>query len=134
MQEGIEKGEQGRIVSSNVLNRLTKIRPTPYSDGMISEFHDLSEKIDRLAELTHSLRIENAQLRQSNALLSAENISFMERLSEAQRRVEALLTRIPGAPELPQAPAESAAVTPEVMPAVTPTATHTHTNSDEAAQ
>ena len=69
---------------------------------MISEFQDLSDKIDRLAELTASLRRENATLRQSNALLSAENVAFMERLSEAQRRVEALLVRIP-APESEQA-------------------------------
>jgi FtsZ-binding cell division protein ZapB len=62
---------------------------------MISEFNDLSDKIDRLAELTQSLRRENATLRQSNALLAAENEAFMERLSEAQRRVEALLATIP---------------------------------------
>jgi cell division protein ZapB len=62
---------------------------------MISEFNDLSDKIDRLAELTQSLRRENASLRQSNALLAAENLAFMERLSEAQLRVEALLATIP---------------------------------------
>ncbi len=62
---------------------------------MISDFQDLSDKIARLAEMTLSLRRENAILRQSNALLSAENIAFMERLTEAQRRVEALLEKIP---------------------------------------
>jgi cell division protein ZapB len=62
---------------------------------MISEFNDLSDKINLLAELTLSLRRENATLRQSNALLAAENVAFMERLSEAQRRVEALLATIP---------------------------------------
>lgn len=62
---------------------------------MISEFKDLSDKIDRLAELTSSLRRENAQLRQSNALLASENAVYMERLGEAQRRVEALLSSIP---------------------------------------
>jgi FtsZ-binding cell division protein ZapB len=62
---------------------------------MISEFQDLSDKIDRLAELTASLRRENAILRQSNALLSAENIAFMERLTQAQQRVEALLEKMP---------------------------------------
>ena len=62
---------------------------------MISEFNDLSDKIDRLAELTQSLRRENASLRQSNALLAAENEAFMDRLSQAQRRVEALLETIP---------------------------------------
>ena len=62
---------------------------------MISEFNDLSDKIDRLAELTASLRRENATLRQSNAILAAENEAFMERLSQAQRRVEALLATMP---------------------------------------
>jgi uncharacterized protein (TIGR02449 family) len=62
---------------------------------MISEFDDLSDKIDRLAELTQSLRRENATLRQSNALLAAENEAFMDRLGQAQQRVEALLATIP---------------------------------------
>ena len=72
---------------------------------MISEFNDLSDKIDRLAELTLSLRRENATLRQSNALLAAENVAFMERLFEAQHRVEALLAAIPpeeGDDDLPE--------------------------------
>ena len=62
---------------------------------MISEFKDLSDKINSLALLTTALRRENAQLRQSNALLASENAVYMERLSEAQRRVEALLATIP---------------------------------------
>ncbi len=65
---------------------------------MISEFQDLSDKIDRLAQLTQSLRAENYLLRQANSLLSAENIAFKERLNQAQRRVEALLAQFP-APE-----------------------------------
>ena len=62
---------------------------------MISEFHDLSDKIDRLAELTLSLRRENAELRQLNASLSTENAVYMQRLGDVQRRVEALLEKIP---------------------------------------
>ena len=65
---------------------------------MISEFQDLSDKIDRLAQLTQSLRAENYLLRQANSLLSAENLAFKERLIEAQHRVEALLGTLP-APE-----------------------------------
>jgi cell division protein ZapB len=65
---------------------------------MISEFQDLSDKIDRLAELTQSLRSENYLLRQANSLLSAENLAFKERLVLAQQRVEALLAQLP-APE-----------------------------------
>jgi cell division protein ZapB len=54
---------------------------------MISEFQDLSDKIDRLAQLAQSLRSENYLLRQANSLLSAENVDFKHRLIEAQRRV-----------------------------------------------
>lgn len=66
---------------------------------MISEFQDLSDKIDRLAQLTQSLRAENYLLRQANTLLSAENLAFKERLVEAQRRVEALLDGLPKPPD-----------------------------------
>jgi cell division protein ZapB len=62
---------------------------------MISEFQELSDKIDRLAELTQGLRSEIYLLRQANALLSAENLDFKERTLEAQRRVEALLAQLP---------------------------------------
>jgi len=67
---------------------------------MISEFQELSDKIDRLAQLAQSLRSENYLLRQANALLSAENVDFKHRLLAAQHRVEALLTQLE-----PEAPA-----------------------------
>ena len=70
---------------------------------MISEFQDLSDKIDRLAQLTQSLRAENYLLRQANTLLSAENLAFKERLIEAQRRVEAVLDELPKPPADPEA-------------------------------
>jgi cell division protein ZapB len=79
---------------------------------MISEFQDLSDKIDRLAQLTQSLRAENYLLRQANTLLSAENLGFKERLIEAQRRVEALLDELPKPPGEPEAPAEESAPAP----------------------
>lgn len=75
---------------------------------MISEFQDLSDKIDRLAQLTQSLRAENYLLRQANSLLSAENLAFKERLAEAQRRVETLLEQFPA----PEADAEPGAGEP----------------------
>ena len=65
---------------------------------MISEFQDLSDKIEQLAALVGSLRRENALLRQTNKLLSEENMAFVERLTEAQRRVEAVIGQLP-APE-----------------------------------
>jgi cell division protein ZapB len=68
---------------------------SPYSGGMISEFQELSEKIDQLAEMTAALRRENAQLRQANAALVVENMGYQRRLSEASGRIEALLEKIP---------------------------------------
>jgi cell division protein ZapB len=62
---------------------------------MISEFQDLSDKIDRLAEMTASLRRENANLRQANAVLLAENVGYTALLAEAQRRVAALIEKFP---------------------------------------
>lgn len=62
---------------------------------MISEFQDLSDKITRLAELTQSLRRENANLRQANTLLLRENVGYVERLMQATTRVQALLAQLP---------------------------------------
>jgi cell division protein ZapB len=62
---------------------------------MISDFQELSDKIDQLAEMTAALRRENAQLRQANAALVVENMGYQRRLSEASVRVEALLEQIP---------------------------------------
>ena len=66
-----------------------------YSDGMISDFHQLSEKIVKLAELAQSLRRENADLRLNLASLSAENADLAKRIEEAYTRVSALLDKIP---------------------------------------
>jgi len=77
---------------------------------MISEFQELSDKIDRLAQLTQSLRAENYLLRQANTLLSAENLAFKERLIEAQRRVEAVLDELPKPPAAPETEGEGDAV------------------------
>ena len=74
---------------------------------MISEFQDLSDKIDRLAQLTQALRSENYLLRQANALLSAENVDFKNRLIAAQQRVDALLAHLEPAPETPTDDAEA---------------------------
>lgn len=66
-----------------------------YSDGMISEFHQLSEKIGQLAELAQSLRRENADLRLTLASLTSENADLARRIEEAYQRVSALLDKIP---------------------------------------
>ena len=62
---------------------------------MISEFHDLSRKIDQLAEMTQLLRRENAALRQSNKTLSVENEAYRWLLEKAQTRVRELLASLP---------------------------------------
>lgn len=66
-----------------------------YSGGMISEFHLLSEKINQLAELTQSLRRENADLRLNTAALAIENAELSRRMQQAHQRVSALLKKIP---------------------------------------
>ena len=66
-----------------------------YSDGMISEFHQLSEKIDQLAELAQSLRRENADLRMNMATLTAENADLSRRMQEAHQRISVLLEKMP---------------------------------------
>lgn len=66
-----------------------------YSGGMISEFQELSDKIDQLAEMTSNLRRENAQLRQANAALVVENMGYQRRLGEASGRIVALLEKVP---------------------------------------
>ncbi|MBA5638115.1 hypothetical protein H3H37_13725 [Duganella sp. LX20W] len=76
---------------------------------MISEFQELSDKIDQLAEMTAALRRENAQLRQANAALVVENIGYQKRLSEAHSRVSALLEQIPALDGEVDADADAAA-------------------------
>jgi cell division protein ZapB len=74
--------------------RLTSNRLPNYSGGMISEFHELAEKIDRLAEMANTLRRENAALRMHTATLEAENSELSRRMLEAQRRIGALLEKL----------------------------------------
>lgn len=74
---------------------------------MISEFQDLSDKIDRLAQLAQSLRSENYLLRQANALLSTENIDYKNRLLVAQHRLETLLAQLDPEPPAPDDASEA---------------------------
>ncbi|TFW05977.1 DUF904 domain-containing protein [Oxalobacteraceae bacterium OM1] len=62
---------------------------------MVSEFHQLSEKVAKLAELAAALKRENAELRVSIASLTAENVEMSRRIEQAYERVSALLERIP---------------------------------------
>jgi cell division protein ZapB len=76
-----------------------------YSGGMVSEFHQLSEKIVQLAELAQSLRRENADLRLTLASLTSENADLAKRIEEAYQRVSALLDKIPTPDEHNEEPA-----------------------------
>ena len=72
------------------------VNPPPlYSDGMNSDFHDLAEKISRLAELALSLRSENADLRARSLTLETENEDLVRRMQEAHERITLLLKKIP---------------------------------------
>ncbi|WP_329604344.1 DUF904 domain-containing protein [Undibacterium griseum] len=62
---------------------------------MISDFELLAEKVAKLAELTHSLRTENAGLRHELASLNADNQELRSRMQQAHDRVAALLSRMP---------------------------------------
>jgi len=62
---------------------------------MTSEFDQLSEKISLLAELTQTLRRENADLRLQVASLSSENQHMEQKMREAKERVFALIEAIP---------------------------------------
>ena len=81
--------------SGQACDSVDGVTRAPYSGGMISEFQELSDKIDQLAEMTVALRRENAQLRQANAALVVENMGYQRKLAEASSRVEALLEKIP---------------------------------------
>jgi uncharacterized coiled-coil DUF342 family protein len=64
---------------------------------MVSEIHQLSEKLDRLVELTNALRQENAALRETVSALQSENAELNSRIDEACVRVASLLEKIPAA-------------------------------------
>lgn len=66
---------------------------------MISEFELLAEKLNRLAEMTQTLRLENAALRRTAVDLASENKDLRERVSEAYNRVEAILAQLPNEEE-----------------------------------
>lgn len=62
---------------------------------MISEFELLAEKLNRLAEMTQTLRLENAALRRTVVDLASENKDLRERVQVAHSKVEAILAALP---------------------------------------
>ena len=66
---------------------------------MISEFQQLSQKIDQLAELANTLRLENAGLRRQLAATTGDYTACQQRMRAAQERLAALIAHLPE-PEL----------------------------------
>ncbi|HEY4541838.1 MAG TPA: DUF904 domain-containing protein [Noviherbaspirillum sp.] len=64
---------------------------------MISDIHQLADRIAQLAELAQALRRENAELRGALASAAAEKAELSARIDEAHARVSALLDRLPAA-------------------------------------
>lgn len=62
---------------------------------MISEFDSLSEKVGRLAQLTQTLRQENADLRLHLTSLANDKDALARRMDEAHDRIAALLAKLP---------------------------------------
>jgi cell division protein ZapB len=62
---------------------------------MNSEFESLAKKIEDLAQLTISLRAENAELRRTAVELKGENADLQKRIDEAHARVAALFELLP---------------------------------------
>lgn len=62
---------------------------------MTSDFELLAHKVAELADLAHSLRRENAELRAQTAALGAQNGELAQRMRQAQERVAALIDQLP---------------------------------------
>ncbi|WP_423680070.1 DUF904 domain-containing protein [Undibacterium sp. WLHG33] len=62
---------------------------------MISDFELLAEKVAKLAELAHALRVENAALRNEVTALTTQNQDAKERMQQAHERITALLMQLP---------------------------------------
>lgn len=74
---------------------MTPVSAPLYSGGMISDFHTLADKIERLADMASALRRENADLRLRASALEAENSALAARMAQAHERVTALLDKLP---------------------------------------
>ncbi len=62
---------------------------------MISEFELLAEKVKQLVVLAHTLRSENARLRNDVTSLITQNTDLQQRMHQAHDRVSALLAQLP---------------------------------------
>jgi cell division protein ZapB len=67
---------------------------------MISDFSQLSDKVNQLAELVISLRSENIALQNYAVSMAVDNADLTRRMQEARDRVAALMDRLPAEPEI----------------------------------
>ncbi len=62
---------------------------------MISDFKQLLEKIEQLADMSSTLRRENAELRHQSSRLQADNADLAQRMQEAHVRIGAVIENLP---------------------------------------
>ncbi|HLP98378.1 MAG TPA: hypothetical protein VK149_08030 [Sideroxyarcus sp.] len=62
---------------------------------MHSELDALDQKLSQLVQLTQRLRAENQQLRQEIAAALSQQRKSQDKVDEAARRLEKLLTQLP---------------------------------------
>ena len=74
---------------------------------MNSDFQQLSKKIDQLAELTKTLRQENATLRLQLTASGADVAACRDKMQQAEQRIVALLAQLPMPPMPPEPEAEA---------------------------
>ena len=62
---------------------------------MVNELNALESKIAQVASLCHTLRAENAQLRQQLAVAEVDKKGLTERMDAARARLEQLAGQLP---------------------------------------
>jgi len=62
--------------------------------NLVSEFAEISGRLDRLVELVHRLTEENRSLRHSQEQLNTERANLMAKNEQARSRVEAMIVRL----------------------------------------
>ena len=66
---------------------------------MNSDFQQLAQKVEQLAQLTNRMRVENTELRLKVAELVLENTGLSTRIQQAHLRVTEVLEKLPLAQE-----------------------------------
>jgi len=64
---------------------------------MISDFHQLAQKVEQLAEQSNRMRAENTELRLKVTELTSTNTDMAARMQQAHERVTEVLAKLPRA-------------------------------------